>query len=406
VRHEKNRKPGRPISLLSLSDEDRAELERRIKAPTASKRDSLRASIVLKRAAMGQAEAAESLGCSEACVSRWTARFRREGLAGLKDAPGRGRKPYLDPSRVETVITRVNRPPKGHARWSVRTMARESGVSRSSVSRIWRANDLKPHLKKGFKLSDDPDFERKFWDVVGLYLDPPERALVLCCDEKSQCQALERTQRALPLVSGHAKTFTHDYIRHGTLTLFAALNYLDGKVVGRLGENHTHKEWLLFLKQIDRELPRGRDAAPDPRQLRHAQEGGSHILDGEAERRVREAARRETLRHALHADVKQLAQPGRALLRRHHAAGAAQRQLRQRQGARATHTGLHRRAQSGAETVCLEGGWQGDPGKDTARQTETRGDAIRQPHLRDRALEAASSMMPDQNSAAPLYAQM
>lgn len=254
---KKNRKPGRPISLLSLSDEDRAELERRIKAPTASKRDSLRASIVLKRAAMGQAEAAESLGCSEACVSRWTARFRREGLAGLKDAPGRGRKPYLDPSRVETVITRVNRPPKGHARWSVRTMARESGVSRSSVSRIWRANDLKPHLKKGFKLSDDPDFERKFWDVVGLYLDPPERALVLCCDEKSQCQALERTQRALPLVSGHAKTFTHDYIRHGTLTLFAALNYLDGKVVGRLGENHTHKEWLLFLKQIDRECPAG-----------------------------------------------------------------------------------------------------------------------------------------------------
>jgi len=249
--------PGRPISLLSLTDEDRAELERRIKAPTASKRDSLRASIVLKRAALGQAEAAESLGCSEACVSRWTARFRRKGLAGLKDAPGRGRKPYLDPSRVETVITRVNRPPKGHARWSVRTMARESGVSRSSVSRIWRANDLKPHLKKGFKLSNDPDFERKFWDVVGLYLDPPERALVLCCDEKSQCQALERTQRALPLVSGHAKTFTHDYIRHGTLTLFAALNYLDGKVVRRLEENHTRKEWLLFLKQIDRECPVG-----------------------------------------------------------------------------------------------------------------------------------------------------
>jgi len=249
--------PGRPISLLSLTDEDRAELERRIKAPTASKRDSLRASIVLKRAALGQAEAAESLGCSEACVSRWTARFRRKGLAGLKDAPGRGRKPYLDPSRVATVITRVNQPPKGYARWSARTMARESGVSRSSVSRIWRANDLKPHLKKGFKLSNDPDFERKFWDVVGLYLDPPERALVLCCDEKSQCQALERTQRALPLVSGHAKTFTHDYIRHGTLTLFAALNYLDGKVVRRLEENHTHKEWLLFLKQIDRECPVG-----------------------------------------------------------------------------------------------------------------------------------------------------
>ena len=249
---------GRPIAPVLLTDEERTELERRVKAPTVSKRDSFRAAIILKRAAgLKQAEAASVLGCSTAYVSRWTARFRREGLAGLRDSPGRGRKPSLDPSRVATVVTRVNRPPKGHARWSVRTMARESGVSRSSVSRIWRANDLKPHRTEQFKLSTDPDFERKFWDVIGLYLNPPDRALVLCCDEKSQCQALERTQRALPLMSGHAKTFTHDYIRHGTLTLFAALDYLEGKVFSRIEQQHTHREWLLFLKQVDRECPDG-----------------------------------------------------------------------------------------------------------------------------------------------------
>lgn len=249
---------GRPTAPVLLTDEERSELERRVKAPTVSKRDSFRASIILKRAAgLKQAETASVLGCSAAYVSRWTARFRREGLAGLRDSPGRGRKSSLDPSRVATVVSRVNRPPKGHARWSVRTMARESGVSRSSVSRIWRANDLKPHRTEQFKLSTDPDFERKFWDVIGLYLNPPDRALVLCCDEKSQCQALERTQRALPLTSGHAKTFTHDYIRHGTLTLFAALDYLDGKVFGRIEQQHTHREWLLFLKQLDRDCADG-----------------------------------------------------------------------------------------------------------------------------------------------------
>ena len=252
------KKLGRPVSPVSLTDEERTELERRVKAPTVSKRDSFRASIILKRAAgLKQSKTAATLCCSEAYVSRWTARFRREGLAGLRDAPGRGRKPFLDPSRVETIITRVNRPPKGHARWSVRTMAKEAGVSPSSVNRIWRANDLKPHRTEQFQLSTDPNFEQKFWDVIGLYLNPPDRALILCCDEKSQCQALERTQRALPLMSGHAKTFTHDYIRHGTLTLFAALDYLEGKVFSRIEEQHTHKEWLLFMKQVDKKCPDG-----------------------------------------------------------------------------------------------------------------------------------------------------
>ena len=122
---------------------------------------------------------------------------------------------------------------------------------------LWQANDIKPHLTRTFKLSNDPQFEARFWDVIGLYLNPPDRALVLCCDEKSQCQALERTQPGLPLGVGHIKTRTHDYIRHGTVTLFAALSYLDGKILSRTAEQHTHKEWLAFLKLIDRETPGG-----------------------------------------------------------------------------------------------------------------------------------------------------
>ena len=138
-------------------------------------------------------------------------------------------------------------------------MADEVGISPDSVHRVWRANDIKPHLVDTFKVSTDPDFEEKFWDVIGLYLDPPERALVLCCDEKSQCQALERSQLSLPLTVGKKRTRTHDYKRHGTITLFAALNYLEGKLISRLEAHHTHVEWLRFLKQIDRETPKDVD---------------------------------------------------------------------------------------------------------------------------------------------------
>ena len=134
-------------------------------------------------------------------------------------------------------------------------MARAAGISAASVQRLWVANDIKPHLSRTFKLSNDKQFEEKFWDVIGLYLDPPEKALVLCCDEKSQCQALERTQPGLPLGIGHIRTKTHDYVRHGTLTLFAALNYLEGKLITRLAARHRHQEWLAFLQLIDEQSP-------------------------------------------------------------------------------------------------------------------------------------------------------
>src|SRR6201982_740007 len=138
-------------------------------------------------------------------------------------------------------------------------MARAAGISPASVQRLWAAGDIKPHLSRTFKLSNDTRFEEKCWDVIGLYLNPPEKALILCCDEKSQCQALERTQPGLPLGIGHIKTKTHDYIRHGTLTLFAALNYLDGKLITRIAKRHRHQEWLAFLKTIDHETPSGLD---------------------------------------------------------------------------------------------------------------------------------------------------
>ena len=251
---------GRPVSQIDVTLDERIELRNRVRATTTPQRDSLRARIILLRARGEKVEeVARQLGVSVTCVSKWSSRFETQGLEGLKDAAGRGRKPWLPKEKIEQVLIRVTQPPKGRRRWSVRTMAKAVGISHDSVHRIWKDNDLKPHLTRTFKLSRDPQFEAKFWDVIGLYLNPPDKALVLCCDEKSQCQALERTQPGLPLGVGHIRTQTHDYYRHGTVTLFAALNYLDGKIIARTEASHTHVEWLRFLKQLDRETPKELD---------------------------------------------------------------------------------------------------------------------------------------------------
>lgn len=250
----------RPVMQIGLDDDVRAELLRREHGSSTPKRDSLRAAIVLRKAeGMRQEDIATELRVSRVAITKWTNRFAAHGLAGLADQEGRGRKPSLPSETVATIISKVTQPPAGRTRWSVRSMAKAAGVSRHTVHQIWRRNELKPHLTRTFKLSKDPQFEAKFWDVIGLYLDPPERALVLCCDEKSQCQALERTQPGLPLGVGHVRTQTHDYLRHGTVTLFAALNYLDGKIISRTEDQHTHVDWLRFLKQIDRETPKDLD---------------------------------------------------------------------------------------------------------------------------------------------------
>jgi transposase len=251
----------RPISILELTPDEERELKRRIKSPTVSKRDHTRAQIVLLRAeGMKQKDVASRLGLTLTMVNRWSQRFERHGLEGLSDAEGRGRPPAIADDVVNRVITEATTPPPPNKRWSTRTMASHVGISPDSVHRIWQANDIKPHITKTFKLSNDPRFEEKFWDIIGLYLYPPTKALVLCCDEKSQCQALERTQPALPLgAGGYRRTATHDYTRHGTITLFAALNYLDGKIISRTENQHTHVEWLRFLKQIERETPKDVD---------------------------------------------------------------------------------------------------------------------------------------------------
>lgn len=242
---------------IVLEAEEKRELERRMRASTIPVRDRRRAQIVLLAAeGHGQEAIGKTVGVTRITVSHWCRRFAKNRLAGLMDAPGRGRKPSLPDAAVRKALETVTRPPETLGRWSCRAMAKAAGISKASVQRLWAANDIKPHLTRTFKLSNDARFEEKFWDVIGLYLNPPEKALVLCCDEKSQCQALERTQPGLPLGIGHIKTTTHDYVRHGTLTLFAALNYLEGKLITTIAEQHRHQEWLAFLKKIDRETPK------------------------------------------------------------------------------------------------------------------------------------------------------
>jgi len=247
---------GRPIESLDVNPLQHRDLERIVIAPTSPQGMVRRARIILLRAAgRSQTETAAEVGVNRSVVVHWEHRFAGFGLPGLEDTPGRGRRPSIPETKKEKLITLATQPPPNKTRWSVRSMARQVGVSPTSVRRIWSANEIKPHVTRTFKLSRDPNFEVKFWDVIGLYLNPPDRALVLCCDEKSQCQALERTQPGLPLGIGHVRTRTHDYIRHGTITLFAAMNYLDGRILSTTAPKHTHKEWLAFLKRIHRKTP-------------------------------------------------------------------------------------------------------------------------------------------------------
>lgn len=248
----------RSVRPLAITDEQRQELRRLVRRPTATQRELRRARIILDRAdGHSQVETAKRVGVNRPVVVVWEKRFRAKGLAGLGDAPGRGRKPSIAADKRERIVVGATRPPEGRARWTVRSMAKVAGVSKATVQRLWSSNDIKPHVTRTFKLSTDRHFEVKFWDVIGLYLNPPDRALVLCCDEKSQCQALERTQPGLPLGIGHIRTRTHDYYRHGTVTLFAALSYLDGKIFSLTAAQHTHRQWLAFLKTLDRDTPRG-----------------------------------------------------------------------------------------------------------------------------------------------------
>ena len=243
---------------ITLSDEERATLERWARGRSIPARQVMRARIVLL-AAEGKRniEIAPEVGTDRMTVARWRQRFAAHRLRGIeKDAPRPGRRPVRREKAARQIIERTTRTrPENATHWTVRTLARELKVSRSMVHRVWQANRLKPHLTRTFKVSNDPHFVDKVLDVVGLYLNPPEHAWVLSVDEKSQIQALDRTQPSLPIYPGRCGTMTHDYTRHGTTTLFAALELAEGRLIGTCMPKHRHQEWIRFLKLIDRETP-------------------------------------------------------------------------------------------------------------------------------------------------------
>lgn len=252
----------RVAPIVELSELDREWLRRQSRSGVASKRLGERCRIVLL-AADGKTneQIAEEMSVSRHKAGRWRIRFVLSGRAGIEaDAPGRGRKPSYPPELRQLVVQKTTRTtPPNATHWSLASMAKALDISPRTVGRIWLEHGLKPHLIRTFKVSNDPHFAEKLEDVIGLYLNAPEHAMVLCCDEKSQVQALDRTQPGLPLKKGRANTMTHDYVRHGTTTLFAALNVADGKVIGECQSRHRHQEWLKFLQLIDQQTPPERE---------------------------------------------------------------------------------------------------------------------------------------------------
>jgi transposase len=245
----------RVASAIELDNAQREQLLKLAHSNTTEVRLARRAGIVLLAAdGLDNGKIAELVGVGRIQVGRWRERYAAGGLKGIEqDLPRGGRKPKVDPAEIVRLTTQTK--PEGATQWSTRTLAAVAGVSDTTVQRIWQARGLKPHRVKRFKVSRDPKFVEKLEDIVGLYMSPPEHALVLCCDEKSQVQALDRTQPGLPMKPGRAATMTHDYKRNGTTTLFAAMNTLDGTVISRCEQRHRHSEWLDFLRQINRETP-------------------------------------------------------------------------------------------------------------------------------------------------------
>jgi len=238
---------------LALSDAEREELERLARRPKTQQRLALRAKIVLTCSkGLSNIEVADELEISRLTVGKWRSRFVHRRLEGLVDEPRPGTPRTIGDAKVERVIAMtLESKPANATHWSTRSMAKAAGMSQTAIVRIWRTFGLQPHRTETFKLSEDPYFIEKVRDVVGLYISPPERAIVLCVDEKSQVQALDRTQPLLPLRPGQAERRTHDYVRHGTTSLFAALNAATGAVIGKCLRRHRHQEFLQFLRHLD-----------------------------------------------------------------------------------------------------------------------------------------------------------
>jgi len=248
---------GRPKAELILSGEERETLERWTRRATSAHALAQRSRMILECAdGLDNQQVAAKLGCHHVTVGKWRNRFIGMRLDGLCDEPRSGRKPTIADEKVEKVVVdTLESSPKDATHWSRASMARHTGLSPSTIGRIWRAFHLKPHLADTFKISADPLFIEKVHDIAGLYLNPPEHAVVLCLDEKSQVQALDRSQPVLPMMPGMPERRTHDYARYGTLDLFAAFNVADGLVIADTYKQHRHVEWIKFLAKIDKEVP-------------------------------------------------------------------------------------------------------------------------------------------------------
>jgi transposase len=248
---------GPVAAQIVLTDDERAELEGWVRRRTSAAGLALRAKIVLAAAEGGSnTELALRLGVNRGTIRKWRNRFGESRCDGLLDEPRPGRPRVVDDAQIEALITKtLETAPPDATHWSTRSMAKHLGMSQSMVSRVWRAFGLAPHKQDSWKLSQDPLFVEKVRDVVGLYLNPPERALVLCVDEKTQIQALNRTQPVFPMLPGTPARASHDYVRHGTSSLYAALDLTTGKVIGSLHSRHRAQEFLAFLKKIDAIVP-------------------------------------------------------------------------------------------------------------------------------------------------------
>ena len=333
---------------INLQAAERSQLEQWESAHGTPQQVALRCRIILGAVAGEQNVAiAEKLGVSRPTVLLWRKRVREQGIGEVwQIAPGRGRKPQYDQATRERIIqaTLQSKPP-GMTHWSCRLMAQAQQVSSSTVNRLWQLHNLKPHLSRTFKLSRDRKFLEKLTDVVGLYLNPPHKALVLCLDEKSQIQALERTQPGLPLKKGRCGTMTHDYKRNGTTTLFAALNLLDGKVIGECHARHRHQEWLRFLRRLGRGVSPADSIALGDGQLRHTQRAARTSVAEEA----------STVCVPLHSDQFQLAELGGALVGRIEQQSDQARQLRKCAGFKTGNRGIHAKLERTSEALHLDG---------------------------------------------------
>ena len=251
-----------PAAPLAITAEQQAELETIARSTSRPYREVRHAKALLMAAdGVSNTEIAERVGVGRGSVLAWRSRFEADGVERIgKVAKGRGRKRSISQETIARVVhDTLHSTPPAETHWSCRSMAAHAGISKATVQKIWSSRGIKPHLVRTFKLSNDPRFEEKLVDVVGLYLDPPERTVVLCVDEKSQIQALDRSQPSLPMKKGRGGTMTHDYKRHGTTTLFAALDAATGKVTGLCLSRHRHKEFLIFLKVIDGQVPKNLD---------------------------------------------------------------------------------------------------------------------------------------------------